>query len=252
VTAPGHGFSDGDVIDIDSAVEGMDSWQDANGNAVPTPGDGEDTTLLVHKTVAANGYVVANETTDTFELTDGNGANVDGRALSSYAGGGNVRKQVTSVTGLDHLDGSTVAVLANGFVQSQKVVSAGAIALDVGASRVQAGLPYISDLETLSIEVPQQDGTIQGRKVKIPEVTLRLQDAAGGKIMQGEDARNLDDLTLVSKQDTPGKAQPLFTGDLTRVSVASGYDYGGRIWIRQDAPLPIAVLAIIPNVVVGG
>jgi hypothetical protein len=250
VTAAGHGFNNGDVVDIDATVVGMDAWTDADGQAVVTPSAGEDTSLLLYKTIAANGYKVANKTADTFELQDSNGNAIDGTGLSSYVSGGKVRKQVSVVTGLNHLEGKKVAVLANGFVQSQKTVASGSITLDAAASRVVVGLPYTADLETLSFEQPQQDGTLQGRKVKMAELTMRLLNTAGGQVMQGEDVRMLDPI-FPNNPPVGGKPNALFSGDLPKVQIRGGYDYGAHIWIRQSDPLPIQVLGLMPMVVAG-
>jgi len=251
VTAPAHGFSNGDVVDIDGSIVGMDVWKDENGNVVPTPGTDDDVTKLTRGTLQANGYVVAAAMTDTFQLNDSLGNPVDSSGMNAYQSGGNCRKQVTSVSGLDHLNGQTVSVLANGFVQTQKVVANGSIALDAGASRVQAGLPYISDLETLNMEMPQQDGTVQGRKVKISEVTLRVEKTTGALIMQGEQTANFKPIRAPQTPLKASLAQPLFTGELPRIQLGGNYDYGARIWIRQSDPLPLTILSIMPNATVG-
>jgi hypothetical protein len=253
VTAPAHGFNNGDAIDIDGTVVGMEQWTDINGNAVPTPLAGDDISRLVHKTVVGNGYVVANITPNTFQLTDTHGNPVDGSSLSAYISGGNARKRVSSVSGLSHLNGQTVAVLANGFVQNQKVVNGGSITLDTPASRVQVGLPYSSEIETLALEVPQQDGTIQGRKVKIAELTMRVLNTGGAvQVMQGEDTTQLDTVIPASPPSAMGSPEPLFSGDIPRLSIRSGYDYGAHIFVRQPDPLPFMMLGLIPRVAVGG
>ena len=43
----------------------------------------------------------------------------------------------------------------------------------------------------------------------------------------------------------------LVTGDVKLV-LRSGWDEGGRVWIRQSDPLPLTVLAVIPEVTYGG
>ena len=60
---------------------------------------------------------------------------------------------VTSVSGLSHLEGKTVAILGDGNVVPSKVVSGGAVALDGAYGKVTVGLPYTADLETLNLEL---------------------------------------------------------------------------------------------------
>ena len=61
-----------------------------------------------------------------------------------------------------------------------KTVSAGGtITLGTAASKVIAGLPYNSNLETLNIEFQTNTGTAQARKKRVGEVVLRLKDSKG-------------------------------------------------------------------------
>ena len=65
----------------------------------------------------------------------------------SYSGSG-----TTSFSGLDHLSGRTVVVLADGAYIGEKLVSSGGtFVLTNPASTVHAGLPYTSILETIDI-----------------------------------------------------------------------------------------------------
>ena len=60
----------------------------------------------------------------------------------------------TVISGLDHLQGKTVAVFADGLKQTSKVVAGGQITLDTAASKVQVGLPYTAKLLTLNLNLP--------------------------------------------------------------------------------------------------
>jgi hypothetical protein len=55
--------------------------------------------------------------------------------------------------GLEHLEGETVAILADGDVQEQQVVIGGSINLASDFGIVHVGLPYNCDAETLNVEV---------------------------------------------------------------------------------------------------
>lgn len=153
-----------------------------------------------------------------------------------------------SLSGLDHLEGETVAILADGHVHPQRVVESGAIELEYEASVVHVGLPVTSDLETLNIELETRDGTAQGKKKRISSVVLRVEKSRGGWV--GPDVSRLSELkpTHPSVWDDP---IGLVTGDVKLV-LRSGWDEGGRVWIRQSDPLPLTVLAVIPEVTYGG
>lgn len=237
VTAPAHGLSDGDII----ALHGIAGMTEANDNI----------------------YKVANKTTDTFELNTAADATVDTSAFTTYTGGGrvyhaedgssfqayvesgNVRKAVDTITGLNHLEGEELVILANGNVVLEKTVSGGAVTLDTKASRVHAGLKYISDLETLDIEAPE--GTIQGRISKISTVTIRFKDSRG--LLFGPDTDDLIEMKQRENEDW-GTPTGLLTGD-REVRLQPDWKANGRIFLRQNQPLPMTILAIIPDIEVG-
>jgi hypothetical protein len=159
----------------------------------------------------------------------------------------------TNMASLDHLEGQTVAILANGEVLDEQVVVDGRVTLDGNYSIVKVGLPYYSDLETLNVEVPIGEGTIQSRQVKIGNVTFRLHDTRGGYVGKDEDniweAFTQDKFNKSSGQNI-GETE-LFTGDV-RVPLGVGFSPGGRVFYRQSDPLPVTIGAIIPEVNIGG
>lgn len=151
------------------------------------------------------------------------------------------------ISGLDHLEGNVVAILADGVPQVQQTVTGGEIVLAVPATKVHIGLPYTSDLETLNIEVPLPDGTMQGRKVRVSRATIRLYNSKGGYM--GPDSNSLTKLD--NRFQNYQTSTALYTGDLKH-TMGGGYSDGGRMFIRQIDPLPITVLAIMPILTVGG
>jgi len=223
VTAPGHGLSDGDLVVI-SDVVGM---TELNGGRYKVSDASTDQLIL------------KNETNELY---------VDGYTYHSYISGGILRGAYTTFSGLDHLEGKTVAILGDGNVFPQQVVTDGEITLSIACSIVQVGLPYTADMETLNVEVPLRSGTMQGSKVKISNVTFRLINSRGGYLGPNEnklyEAFNPTRLSL-------GSAPELFTGD-TRQPLGAGYEDGGRVYFRQVDPLPVTISAIIPEVTPGG
>lgn len=159
------------------------------------------------------------------------------------------RGEPTSVvTGLAHLEGKTVAILADGNVMAQQVVTSGSITLPSPYSIVHVGLPYESDCATLNIEVSQQDGTMQGRLMKVSQVVVRFLNSLGGWL--GPDENSLYE--IVQRTNEPlDTAVPLFTGD-EKVVLDSSYETGGTIFYRQKDPLPVTILAVMPTVSPGG
>jgi len=90
------------------------------------------------------------------------------------------------------------------------------------------------------------DGTAQGKTKRITDLVLRFWESLGGSI--GEDADNLSNMVLRKTSDPMGSAPPLFTGDHDEEWDAE-YDADAQIYIRQDQPLPMTILAVLPQIV---
>ena len=71
-------------------------------------------------------------------------------------------KGVDAISGMGHLEGKTISILADGNVEAQKVVSSGAITISHPASKIHLGLPIQGDVQTLNLELGQP--TQQGKK----------------------------------------------------------------------------------------
>jgi hypothetical protein len=152
--------------------------------------------------------------------------------------------------GLDHLEGKTVSVLADGGVQSDQVVTNGEITLDVAASRVVVGLPYSSVLEPTLLELALPEGTVLGRVAKIVKLDVMLYKSIGfeyGTIDAEDGTETMDELSFRYPSNTTGEQVPLFTGS-KEVSFPGGYSAETRVLVRQRKPLPLTVIAVVDNV----
>lgn len=151
---------------------------------------------------------------------------------------------VRGVSGLDHLDGQTVSVLADGYVQSQKAVAGGAITLDCQAAVIHVGLPITADLETLEIGQAQ----IRDKKQTINRLSLIVDESAC--IQAGADANHL----MVQKPPYPLSYDQTtqLQSELTTVAIPATWSKASRVFVRQDQPLPLSILAVIPEVTAGG
>ncbi len=231
-TATAHGLTNGDTVDI-SGIKVSDSST--------TRGWAYDTDL------EGSGYTVANVTNTTFELQN-NGSNVDGTAFNTYHSGGKVREAVTSISGLWHLEGQAVVALGNGYVERNLTVSNGGITLQNKASRVHIGLPYTSEMQTLRIDNGNVLDTIQGRNKKISRLSIRFEQSLGG--WYGPDLDHMREI----KYGLPaqyGQTPDWITGDKD-LTMSPSWNKDGQIVIQQRDPLPMTLLALIPEVIPGG
>lgn len=148
----------------------------------------------------------------------------------------------TTITGLNHLEGETVTILADGASHPDKTVSGGSITLERSASKVHVGYSYTSTLETLRLEAGADDGVAQGKIKRIHGVTARFFKTVGAEL--GPDTNNLDRLPFRDSSMAMNQAVPLFTGD-KEIYFPSGYENDARVVVRQSQPLPMTVLAIM-------
>lgn len=150
-------------------------------------------------------------------------------------------------TTLWHLEAKTCSVLADGNVHPTVVVSSGAATLGYAAVVVHIGLPIQADFETLSVNVSGNE-TLLDKKKLIPCVRLLVESSRG--IFVGPDADHL----LEYKQragENYDEATDLTTG-VIEVRTQAEWNRNGTCFVRQDDPLPLTILAAIPEVSVGG
>jgi hypothetical protein len=148
---------------------------------------------------------------------------------------------VSAVSGLDHLEGQTLAVLADGAVHRPVVVSDGAITLDFPASKIHAGLPFSSLVQMHRLANTAAYGTTFGLVGTVYEVTVQFHESLGGKI--GPSVGNLEVIPFRSDGDLMDAPPSLFSG--LRSFVFDGQaDRDRFITILQEQPLPMSILSI--------
>jgi len=223
ITSASHGFSDGDVVQI-TDVGGL----------------GNDTGMTE---LNGNRYTVSSATTNTFALQDtaATPANVNGSAYTAYVSGGKARKEITTVTGLHHLVGESVTILADGSVMpSQTVSSAGTVVLSQGAGRIHIGLSFMSDLRSLPLVWSQIEAVGQGRFKSPTKVYLRVDKARG--IFAGPD---FDHLREYAQRTSEVYGAPTeMVSDEIEIQLDSSWSRGGQISVRQSDPTPITILSM--------
>ena len=151
-----------------------------------------------------------------------------------YSGGS--KPSTTTVTGLSHLEGKTVKVIADDQMQLDKTVNSGQITLDaVPTTYVEIGLNYTPTIKTLPVELKLSSGNIVAQKKRIVEATANL-------YLSQNLTLNGNDLLFV--------AGDFFTGK-KRKKPMLGYDRDGQMTFSQSAPLFFTLLGVEYKVSVG-
>jgi hypothetical protein len=153
----------------------------------------------------------------------------------------------TTLSGLDHLEGETVSILADGNVKPTQAVASGAITISEPAARVTVGLGYTCNLETMEIELRAEGGTLQDRLRNAVSVTVRLNESRA--LWAGPDADNLDEVAFREDEDY-GEPTSLYTGD-KEVHIEPTDGTTGKVYLRVEAPVPSTILSIIPKMEFG-
>ncbi len=181
--------------------------------------------------------------------------------VPAIAGVWSISVPTTTVSGLNHLEGMTVSGLADGGVIVPQVVTNGLITLQTAASAIVVGLPFAAQVQTLYQEIPSQT-TSQGRRKDAQAVTMRLEASRGVQAGTNQpDAStqpnqaivpwtNMKEVKERNNLITAGTALPLFSGD-TRILLPGDWNEKCQIAVQQIYPLPLNLLALIPEVSLG-
>jgi hypothetical protein len=174
---------------------------------------------------------------------------------------------VSVVSGLDHLNGETVQVVADGSVQLPRTVVDGCVTLDAPATSIVVGRGFTAQLQTMRFESPSGESIQQKRKA-LPTLMIRARDTRGLSV-----GSMWDELVEVKERadeylGTPiqfeyggERLPPLFAGAPVapapfwavdkNVNIETTWDQDGVICVQQSYPMPATVLILAPDVWVG-
>jgi hypothetical protein len=157
----------------------------------------------------------------------------------------------TNTVTVAHLADQDVEVLADGRrIPGMHADENGVITMDVVATDICVGLGYTSVWELPNIEMQLQDGTMQGRRKKVAEVILRLDNSLGGRVGLATDKTDVIKYDELQRQEVT-----LYSGEklvtVPNVTIG-GFNDKGRVVIVSDDPYPLSISSIVRGVVPGG
>jgi hypothetical protein len=230
LTAPGHGLAEGDWLDL-SGIEGLDGL---NGRRLVAGAPLTADTLRLH-VGGADTDSGSDEALAATELT------------GTWLEGGVVRQAVSTVSGLDHLEGESVSVLADGSVEGPYTVEAGAISLLRPASRVLVGLPFTATVRTLPL-ASAASAEARARRKRL--VSLQVHVVGSRGVWAGPALDRLEEHVARSADDLLGDPTALTTG-MIELTVPSTWNEHGQVYVSAPDALPCEILAISPAFEVG-
>jgi len=170
-------------------------------------------------------------------------------------------RAVNKVYGLWHLLGNTLSVFGDAFVegspldpdyQRKTVAADGSLTLEDHYGVIWAGLPYVSDVETLDLDTPQAESMI-GKRMIVNSVALFVKDSRtlwmGRKAPLADESGSTDTsqdgLEKLKYRDLETYEDPnmLMTDKVTQ-PIEADYNNNGRILLRCIDPTPFTILRI--------
>jgi len=172
---------------------------------------------------------------------------MDARFLDSYLTYEGAPAQ--EISGLEHLEGLEVDILADGTVHPPEVVESGSVTLNKEYSTVVVGLGYVSELRPNLTDIPDNAGTSLGREQRITSLTIDFYKSLGCFIGvdNAEDGERVEEKPFRVPTDLMGVAVPLFSGWVD-YDFFEGFDKKSEYFVRQLQPLPMIVRAVVDNV----
>lgn len=155
----------------------------------------------------------------------------------------------TTITGLDHLEGEEVAILADGAEHPRQYVVGGQITLEAPASVVHVGLPITADAETLPLSLEMQ-AFGQGVQKNVNNLALRVNESAGVLIGPTFDAADM--VSTEVRTTEPYDSPPALVTGVVDVTTACVWEDDAKVCIRHTSPKPVTILSMVADVTVGG
>jgi hypothetical protein len=222
ITSVAHGFSNGNFVRLQNIIG------------------------TVKDILNNNVYKVASVAADTFVLNDASDNDIDTTG-KTYLTGGEARKMVTSMSGLDHLEGKTnIVALADGEVYENLTVSSGSVTFTGGAtaSFATAGIPITPELTTASLDISLNSlGSVKG----VSRIFLYFIESLYCEVRINEGEWKVFELTPAGATET---LVP-FTG-VKEINLDTPIDYDITISVRNPKPLPLHISSIFVDIEVNG
>lgn len=154
---------------------------------------------------------------------------------------------VKHLEGLNWLAGEKVRITVDGAMHPDKIVNGdGTLDLEYEGKFITVGLYAPAKYQSLYLD-PEAGGTnfAQGHMQNIPKALIRFYRTMGGKF--GPTFDKMEPIEYRTPQDAMDKAVPLFTGEKT-VHFPSEWAHNSQVCVVQDDPLPMTILAILPEI----
>ncbi len=153
---------------------------------------------------------------------------------------------IGAISGLDHLEGETVVIWADGEDQGTATVSGGAIAQSHTSWMV--GLGYTAQYKSAKLAGQTQLGLSLTQRTRINSIGLVLADTHSLGLQYGPDFDTLDDLPMVENGTSNASGAVWDQYDEDMIEFPGEWSTDNRVCLQAAAPRPCTVCAAVINV----
>lgn len=155
----------------------------------------------------------------------------------------------TTISGLHHLQGATVDILADGAEHVQRVVTDSTVTLDYAASVVHIGIPMVSDAQLLPAVDEGEPARFQGALKNVNRIWARVASSVG--LAAGPSFDKLREYPLRDVTTPYDTAPPLRTGEI-KLELTPTWSTDGSVVFRRTGPLPLTIVSVTLETEGGG
>lgn len=159
---------------------------------------------------------------------------------------GEVGTPTDTWSGLDHLEGMSVSIVADGVVLDNQAVEGGEVTLEEPVSKIEIGLPYTHVVEPLPPAAYGEGPMV--RKLRLIEAVFRLKETNALRLDVGRGLRDVA-LRQMGEDDMLDAPLPSVSGDIGVRAIGWKDDLSAPLWrIEQSAPLPFTLLSVMTEI----
>lgn len=171
---------------------------------------------------------------------------VDRSYMDSYIAN-TFEEPVTTVTGLDHLEGETVVAVVDNWVDNETTVVNGQITLSAPGTKIVVGLPYTSRYMSMRVQGQVDEQLTYHMEKRIVRAWVSVYESLG--LAAGTENGVIEDQQIGDTR-VMGVARNYVTQDV-EVNVESVTSTDTRFVIESRGPLPLNILGIVFDLEVG-
>ncbi len=214
---------------------------------IPSPDGGrDDVWLIVRRRINGETRRYVEVMAAEFEAGDDQALSVYAASALTFDAAAYDGAASASLSGLEHLEGQTVTVKADGAAHPDRVVAAGTISLQAAARKAVVGLPAPYAGQLMPLEAGAAAGSAQGRIKRVHALIVRLLDSLGGRF--GPAIGRCDPLRHRLAGEAMDAPPGLTSGDIA-MTFPGGYDGAATIAFEGDDGFPFTLIGLYPELV---